>query len=217
MILSLIFKDLKAYGRYMLFAIILPAMFWNLVFIYPNFRWMAFIMYSNLAIAATVSYFVFSEKKQSLEVLVASLPVTRTQIVLARYLLVLVILFMGMILFYGNAYLCHLIHGESVVHFEKINHVKNALLSIFLIVVLIGLHYPATFRFGMIGMIFSLVIAVSLSVYLTVQFFSTDSRSWTPYFTMNDWPNLLAIGMGIFLLPLFSIWLSKYIYEKKDL
>ncbi len=211
MIWKLVQKDLLAYRRYIFFGILLPAIFWNIFFIYPYFRWSVFIIYSNLAIVAATTYFIFSEKKQSLETLVGSFPVTRTQIVYARYLLALTLTVSGILLYYLNGYVCDLIYSETVAHFDKISHLKNLFLSLFLLSIFISLHYPVTFRFGMTGMVFSLLIAVSVSIFLTIQLFEINTRTWSPYFNAGDKLQIILICFGIFIVPLLSVWLSKHI------
>ena len=171
MIAKLILKDIKGYWRFIVFTIFLPGIAWSLLLFLPYFHWSGYVLFCSMAIFAGISYFSFSEKKQHIEILTCSLPVTRTAIVLSRYLLALIITFVGIILYYATAYVGDFIYPHSVTTFSQINHPKVLLMSLFFISIISSIFLPGIFSLKITGMVFHFVIAMIGGLSLTYKIF----------------------------------------------
>lgn len=167
-----------------------------------------------MAIFAAISYFSFSEKKQHLEILTCSLPVTRTAIVLSRYFLALIITFVGIILYYAIAYVGDLIYPHSVTTFSQINHPKVLLMSLFFISIISSIFLPGIFSLKIIGMIFNFAIAAIFAINLTYKIFHPLRNFHESNFQSEK---VITLICAMVLAWLFSVLLSLSHFQRKDL
>ncbi len=214
MIAKLILKDIRGYWRFIVLTIFLPGIAWSLLLFLPYFHWSGYVLFCSMAIFAAISYFSFSEKKQHIEILTCSLPVTRTAIVLSRYFLALIITFVGIILYYATAYVGDLIYPHSVTTFSQINHPKILLMSLFFISIISSIFLPAIFSLKITGMIFTFAIAAIGAVSLTYKIFNPKHDFYESNFQSDD---VIAIICAMILALLFSSVLSLIHYNRKDL
>jgi ABC-type transport system involved in multi-copper enzyme maturation permease subunit len=214
MITKLILKDIRGYWRFMVFNIFLPGIAWSLLLFLPYYHWSGYMGFCSMAIFAAISYFSFSEKKQHIEILTCSLPVTRTAIVLSRYLLALIITVVGIILYFGTAYVGDLIYPNSVTTFSQINNPKILLMSLFFISIISSIFLPAIFSLKMTGMIFTFAIAMIGAVSLTYKIFHPKQGFYESNFQSSD---VIELICAMILALLISVVLSLIICKRKDL
>ncbi|MBN2091821.1 ABC-2 transporter permease [candidate division KSB1 bacterium] len=217
MIMKLILKDIRGYWRFIVLTIFLPGIAWSLLLFFPYYPAWGYVMFCSMAIFAAISYFSFSEKKQNLEILTCSLPVTRTAMVFSRYLLALIITFAGIILYYGAAYIGDLIYSHPVTNFSQINDPKVLLMSVFFIMIISSIFLPGIFCFKITGMIFNFIIAMIGAMNLTFKIFQPKKDFYSPYFKNNDLLSVLTLIAGMALALFISITLSRLHYKNKDL
>ena len=214
MIAKLILKDIRGYWRFIVLSIFLPGIAWSLLLFLPYYHWAGFVLFCSFAIFAAISYFSFSEKKQHIEVLTCSLPVTRTAIVLSRYLLALIITFVGIVLYYATAYIGDFIYPHSVTTFSQINHPKVLLMSLFFISIISSIFLPAIFSLKIIGMIFNFAIAMIGAMTLTFKIFHPHQNFYESNF-QND--KVITLICAMMLAWLVSVLLSIIYYKRKEL
>jgi len=217
MILNLILKDFRAYRKYLSLNIFLPGILWTTVGFTLFSQWNNYLMFCNLAILAAGSYYTFSEKKQNLHNLVCSLPVTRTQIVISKFLTTNIIILIGIFIFLTSTYVNGLYLEKVAPLFDKLFHLKIAFMCICLYSIFFSIFLPATFLLRLSGMVITIVIAGAVSIYSYVSFFRPYRSSFTHNFVPDDaWKMLLISSLMIFSL-LFSIILSIKLYSRKNL
>ena len=214
MITKLILKDIRGYWRFVVLTIFLPGIAWSLLLFLPYYHWSGYVLFCSFAIFAAISYFSFSEKKQHIEVLTCSLPVTRTAIVLSRYLLALIITFVGIVLYYATAYIGDFIYPHSVTTFSQINHPKVLLMSLFFISIISSIFLPAIFSLKIIGMIFNFAIAMIGAMTLTFKIFHPHQNFYESNF-QND--KVITLICAMMLAWLVSVLLSIIYYKRKEL
>ena len=213
MLRNLILKDLKAYKKYLSLVIFLPGILWTSIVFYNFLPWNNYMMFCNLVIFAAGTYYTFSEKKQNLQTLICSLPVSRRQIVFAKYLTTFVIIVIGIIIFIFTTYFNNQIHGYSAIDFQKLFHLKILYMSFFIFSIFFSIFLPATFYFRMIGMAFTLTAAVIISVNSFDVAFRAYRSNFVPYFTPDDAWKIIILTMIMICLPIISLLLSLKIYK----
>jgi hypothetical protein len=214
MIAKLILKDIRGYWRFVVLSIFSPGIAWSLLLFIPYYHWSGFVLFCSFAIFAAISYFSFSEKKQHIEILTCSLPVTRTAIVLSRYLLALIITFVGIILYYATAYVGDFIYPHSVTTFSQINHPKVLLMSLFFISIISSIFLPGIFSLKITGMIFNFAIAMIGGLSLTYKIFHPKQGFHESDFESFD---VMILICAMMLALFFSVVLSLSHYQRKDL
>lgn len=213
-ITKLILKDIRGYWRFIVLSIFLPGVAWSLLLFLPYYQWSGYVLFCSFAIFAAISYFSFSEKKQHIEILTRSLPVTRTAIVLSRYFLALIITFVGIILYYATAYIGDFIYHHSVTTFSQINHPKILLMSLFFISIISSIFLPGIFGFKMTGMIFNFAIAMIGAMTLTFKIFHPHRNFYESIFKSDK---VIVLICAMTLAWLVSVLLSIIHYKRKEL
>lgn len=213
-IAKLILKDIRGYWRFIVLSIFLPGIAWSLLLFLPYYHWSGYVLFCSFAIFAAISYFSFSEKKQHIEILTCSLPVTRTAIVLSRYLLALIITFVGIILYYATAYIGDFIYPHSVTTFSQINNPKILLMSLFFISIISSIFLPGIFSLKIIGMIFNLAIAMFGAMTLTFKIFHPHRNFYESNFQSDK---VIVLICAMTLAWIVSVLLSITHYKTKEL
>jgi hypothetical protein len=213
MITKLILKDIRGYWRFIVLSIFLPGIAWSILLFLPYYHWAGYVLFCSFAIFAAISYFSFSEKKQHIEILTCSLPVTRTAIVLSRYFLALLITFVGIILYYATAYVGDFIYPHSVTTFSQINHPKVLLMSLFFISIISSIFLPAIFSLKMTGMVFNFAIATIGALNLTYKIFDPKQGFHESNFQSDK---VIVLICAMMLAWLLSVLLSIIHYKKKE-
>jgi hypothetical protein len=213
-IAKLILKDIRGYWRFVVSTIFLPGIAWSLLLFLPYYHWSGYVLFCSMAIFAAISYFSFSEKKQHIEILTCSLPVTRTAMVLSRYFLALIITFVGILLYYATAYIGDLIYPHSVTTFSQINHPKVLLMSLFFISIISSIFLPGIFSLKMTGMVFNFAIAMIGALSLTYKIFHPKQGFHESDFQSFD---VIILICAMMLALFFSSVLSLIHYKGKDL
>jgi hypothetical protein len=217
MILNLILKDIRGYWRYIIFYIFLPATLWISILIIPHFPARGNIIFSTAAIVAAISYFAFSEKKQKLETLICSLPVSRRSFVIARYLFALCIAICGFVILYFASYATYLIYSKPVSEFFQTYNLKSFFIALYVISVSVSFFFPFIYKYRITGMIFTLPIGFTLGMHSMVLIFKFTKQSYLPYFSDADFIKVIIIAPIILIMPIISAMISMKLYEWKDL
>jgi len=113
MIFKLILKDIKVYKTTIFFRILFLWLSAGAIIIFKNFSLEAYIGQACITIVFAHSIFLFNEKKRSAEIITCSLPISRSTIVLARYLTSGVITLLGILLWIIIATIADWIYSTS--------------------------------------------------------------------------------------------------------
>lgn len=104
MITKLLFKDVKVFGRnislFTLFWLIISDVMISLV----EDSWRPYIFIGMVQVSFIIGYYTVFDKIRKGEVLIGSLPTTRTSIVISRYLSTVSIAALGIFVWFINAY-----------------------------------------------------------------------------------------------------------------
>lgn len=122
MITKLLFKDLKVFGR----NILLFTLFWliisDVMISLGEDSWRPYIFIGMVQISIIIGYYAVFDKLRKGEILIGSLPTTRTSIVISRYLSTLSLAALGILVWFINAYVLKAISdstpGDFYVHFR---------------------------------------------------------------------------------------------------
>ncbi len=217
MILNLILKDIRGYWRYIVFSIFLPATLWISILIIPHFPARGNLIFCAAAIVAAISYFAFSEKKQKLETLICSLPVSRRSFVIARYLFAFCIAIFGFVLLYFASYTTYLIYSKPITEFYETYNLKSFFIALYIISISVSFIFPFIFKFRIMGMIVTLPIGFTLAMHSMVLIFNFTKQSYISYFSNADFVKVVLIAPIILILPIISAMISMKLYERKDI
>ncbi|MBI5021584.1 MAG: ABC-2 transporter permease [Ignavibacteriales bacterium] len=217
MILNLILKDIRGYWRYIIFSIFLPATLWISILIIPHFPARGNVIFSTAAIVAAISYFAFSEKKQRLETLICSLPISRRSFVIARYLFALCVAIFGFVILYCASYATYLIYSIPISEFFITYNLKSFFIALYIISVSVSFFFPFIYKFRIMGMIFTLPIGFTLAMHSMVLIFNFTKQSYKPYFLDTDFVKIILITPLILILPIISAMISIKLYERKNI
>jgi len=217
MLFKLILKDLKAHKHQIFTRTLIPMLILSGHFTFQFYHWDVYFMIACMTTAAASSFFSFIDKKQNIIQLTASLPVTRQKLVLARYLISLMIITLGLALFYGNAWLGQFIYSEPKTQFASINHLKVLWMAVLFLVIQVSLYLPVVFRGGFWGSIIVFILTIVISIAVIAIIFRPGSFQFPPEFQTNN-PLIMSFWVGVLiLLLLFSFGISTALFCKKDL
>lgn len=217
MLFNLILKDIRGYWRFIIFNIFLPAILWLSILTIPSFPPLGNFIFCTAAVVAAISYFTFSEKKQKLETLVCSLPVSRKSVVAARYLFALCVAVFGIILLYFAVYATYLIYSKSIYEFHTFYNLKSLFISLVIISVSVSCFFPFTFKLRILGMIFTLPVGFTFGMHSTITIFRFNERSYVPYFLETDLMTVIIVPLVVAAMIVLSVMISVKLFEKRDL
>jgi len=213
---SLVLFDLKAFRNSYLKVLTANLIATNL-FHFRYYPWDVYFMSVSMILAVIYSIPIYVEQKSKLEMLKCSLPVTRSEIVFSRYLTSLIVIGIGIFLFYINAFIADFLYTNQTAYFEQFNHVKILYLITFLISIHGCIFLPSVFIFRLLGSIITFTIAIITAIIITVIIFHPDRNSFVHYFKPEDSFQILIITTIIVLLIISSMMLSIQLYKRKEL
>ena len=216
MIVHLIAKDLRAYHRMIIGNLIFGAVFINLTARLNPANLSGYVTQAAVFIGVGIIVFLFSEKLLAVHQLVLSLPVTRTTVVLARYLTSFVIALMGTVLWIGFTWVSVETNSAMPFTFAEAMTPKVALIVAITLLGQISIFTPAYFRFGkLIGALF-FPISMLIPLFFTVKILGVQSRRFVPEFTAADFPLYPIAGVMAVVAVALSFLLSRSIYKARD-
>ena len=217
MIYKLIFKNLKAYNQTIFIRILLLWFFFSAAFFFRFFPWQVYMMHAALTIVFGASVFSLKEKNHHIETLTGSLPVSRTEIVISRYLTTAIISISGLLIWFAFSYIADFVYSNPATHFEQIFGFKPVLIILFFVLIHTGFFIPALFRFNILGTIVSFVIAMVIALCMTLLFFDPFSRSQTFNFASDDRLIMIQYVIILILFLFISFILSLKLFQSRDL
>jgi hypothetical protein len=214
MLLNLILKDLRIYKLTIFVKTLLLWFTFSTIFFFRLLPFENYTMHACLTIMFAASFFSFSGKSRKTEMLTCSLPVTRTNVVAARYLTTLCITISGIIIWLCFAYTGDMIFADSLTSIGDIFRLKIILLILFFVALHASVFLPFLFKFDLFGSITAFIMAAIISLTLTVYLFKPDSRQFTYHIGIED---MIFIPFTLLVILHFSFILSTWLYKKRDI
>ncbi len=208
MIFKLITKDLRVYQETTFLRILILCLFISTIFILRYYSWDAYMMHAAMTIVFAASAFTFREKSHNIELMTCSLPVTRTAIVIARYLTSIIITIAVVIIWLGFAYLGDLLLSNHVTHFNQIFNYKVLSIILFMITIHTIIFLPAVFCFRIAGTIFTFIIAFITAVATTASYFKTYAETFIPHFETDQLFQCVVVVTLLFFFTIISMLLA---------
>lgn len=217
MIGKLIWKDFKVIRQVVFLKIIPAAMLAGALFVFRYLPWHAYMMQGFIYISTTLIVHAMTEKSGLNEGFTASLPVSRFDIVSARYLSTLFCILLCLALWYLNGKAASLVFPDATTDFSKAFNLKGIFIAFVFFAAMISLFLPASFAFGKTGLILTFIPALSAAISTVPLLFYPDILSYVHFFLPSDLPRVVIIGSSLLLAMLASFWLSVRIYNWKNL
>jgi len=216
MILRLILKDLIAYRKTIILNFLGVIIIGN-IFIFRYYPWHVYMMYGYLALVYISTFYSFIEKNRSTEILTCSLPLTRSSIVKARYLVSAILTIGGLLIWLGNAYLASLFYVDARTIFDHVTKMKVLLMALFFISIYTSIFLPSVFSFRLIGTVITFIIALITAVTLVSLVFHPYSGSYNPSFESRDIISVFVLFLIMVVLSSISFGLSVKLYNRKNI
>ncbi|MFC2132915.1 ABC-2 transporter permease, partial [Bacteroidota bacterium] len=158
--LKLVLKDFIANKDIILFRTILPGIIISFFFIFPYVGWHGYWIYCCLTVIIGGSFYHIRSKNTKIELLICSLPVSRSRVVYSKYLLALLLTIIVLPLGCLNAYLADMLWEMPATRLSELFNLKVLFMALFLIIVHFSLFLPSVFVFRTMGVIISFIISL---------------------------------------------------------
>ncbi|MBN1999998.1 ABC-2 transporter permease [candidate division KSB1 bacterium] len=203
---KLVFKDIYAHSDIIFLRCILPMLFCTFLLTIRFYPWGVYFMMSCMVMASAASFYTFREKKQNIEVLNASLPVTTVEIITARYFTAWIVAAIGGILLYVNVYISGFVYQNPLVLFSQINTWYILFATVYFLSLFFALYLPGVFWFRLLGSVINFIFAIITAIWLTVMVFR-------PYMQVPDRMDaglvveqyIVPVGIALLLLLLSGL------------
>ena len=217
MITKLLLKDLKVFGR----NILLFSLFWliisDVMISLGEDSWRPYIFIGMVQISIIIGYYAVFDKIRKGEVLIGSLPTTRTLIVISRYLSTLSIAALGILVWFINAYVLKGISdstpGDFCVHFRPYSlFFVTAYLALF-----ISIFMPVVIKYSKLWALIALIYMGAVVFLFSIRLLHNIFYS---YFAGSESINFAFSIIFILVLCFFqfiSALISIKIYNTIDL
>ena len=218
--ISLIIKDLKANQ-----SPVMSFMLGNLVFaaiVFYFWTYDVFILHGIGIISVSIARLSALEQQNRKEMLWASMPVKRIQIVLSRYLSSFVIVTAGMMLWLSAAVIFNRIFPAAVTDFTQLANFINLLIPVFLVTVYIALFLPTFFKFDTYKALFTfaiviLIVMATMGIALQRAFRSNDTDIYNIINRMGFESVTVFTGLLMAAVTGLSVLVSIWFYNKRNL
>lgn len=217
MILQLIIKDLRAYKQMIFIRILVLWLSFGALFFAHFYKWDVYMMHASMCIAFACTFFTFSEKYRNTEILTISLPVTKNQIVLAKYLTSLTIIVAGITIWYIIAFIASVLTGGTFIPFDQILKIKTLFIVLFFLCTHVTIFFPFYFSTRVIGLVLGFAIAFISAIALTAVIFLPYSRMYNHYFSNSDISFVVSLTALILIAFIVSINLSVFVYRRHQI
>ena len=217
MIWNLVMKDFRAFGKSILYLTLLClCTSWVMTLLFYN-TWTYYMILACGQICFIIAFYSMQEKSRHGEAVTSSFPVTRKQIIWAKYVTVFIMIFAGLILYTLNAHIISLIGIEISNSSLLMNPIVLFILLLFL-VSFISLFIPLVIVLRTPWVIINLSILcigiISLVILqVVVPLFNINEMS----FDSTTILSLFGLLILILFLSYISLYLSTRIFLRREL
>jgi len=217
MIRNLIMKDVKAFGKSILKITVLSLIVNMLFSFFNEHSWFIYIVMAAGQISFIIGYYLMGEKMRRGEILICSLPVTRTTIIRGKYLAASLIAIGGMTLWFLYVCILNSIFTDTPGDFHLFTNPIVIFFILFYFSFFISVFFPIVTIFDKIwaltnlSIFFAAIFIVPFSLcYETRGLLLSEFKPGNIFFI-----SLLTIIMII--LPWLSIFLSSRLFKRREL
>ncbi len=217
MMLTLLLKDLRAFGRSLLKITVLCLIVITLFIFLNEGSWFIYIVMAAGQISFVIGYYLMSEKMHRGEPLICSLPVTRTVIMRAKYLGALLIAIGGMTLWFLYACLLNFVFTDLPGNFHLFTNPMVIFSILFYFSFFISAFIPLVTIFDKIWLLTNLSILFAAIFIVPFNFYFELSGLVQAEFEAE---NILFFGALILIMllpPWLSMTLSTRLFRQREL
>jgi hypothetical protein len=217
MIMTLIMKDFRICGSKVFLRLTPLAIIAGTLFIFRYYNWSTYMMYGYLFITTAILLLLLIEKRGLSELSICCLPVSRLQIVTARFLSVGLMTVLLLAFWYLAGVAASILFPNAPSDFSYALNIKSVFISSVYFAILISILLPAVFGFSTTGVILTFVPALIGAIMSVPLLFYPYKISYRPFFEASDYPLYMLIAAVMTLFLLLSFLLSVQIYRNKNL
>jgi ABC-type transport system involved in multi-copper enzyme maturation permease subunit len=217
MMLNLLLKDLRAFGKSLLKITVLSLIVITLFIFLHEGSWFIYIVMAAGQISFVIGYYLMSEKIHRGEILICSLPVTRKTIIRAKYLVALLIVIGGITLWFLYACLLNFIFTDLPGNFQLFTNPIVIFSILFYFSFFISAFVPIVTIFDKIWALTNLSILFAAIFIVPFSLYFEFKGSFHAKFEAG---NILFFGSLILIMILlswFSIALSTRLFKQREL
>jgi len=217
MLLNLIIKDIRAYSKSIFKLTVLSLIVVTLFSFFNEHSWFIYIVMSAGQISFIIGYYLMGEKMRQGEILICSLPVSRTAIIRGKYLAASLIAIGGMMLWFLYAFLLNSIFTNTPGDFHLFTNPIIIFFILFYFSFFISVFLPIVTIFDKIWALTNLSIVFAA---LFIVPFSLFYETRGMFFSEFKAGNILYISLFtviMIILPWLSIALSNRLFKKREL
>jgi len=217
-ILNLVLKDFKTFRNHLLLGF-LPSLVFSgfMVTKVDNESWVPYIGIGCAAVSFVIGICFLNEKFRKIEVFMCSLPVTRTSILLSKYISAALIVITGFGIWFLMASLLNVAVSTAPDNFHLFLNPYTWLIIIFYFTILISFLMPILAGLDRIIVIAVIILACAFifieGFHYILPFIKTNQSVFEP----QSFLLVLVLSLIIILSPYFSINVSARIFNNRDL
>jgi len=217
-ILKLILKDFKTFRNHLLLGF-LPSLAISAFMVtkVDNESWVPFIGIGCAAVSFVIGICFLSEKFRKIEVFICSLPVTRTSILLSKYITAALIAIAGFGTWFLAASLLNTAVSTAPDNFYLFLNPYIWLTIIFYFTILISFLMPVLAGLDRIIVIAVIILACALLFIEGFHYILPFIKANPSVFEPQSFLLVLVLSLIIILSPYFSLNVSARIFNKRDL
>ena len=217
MIWRLIWKDMRVMAAGPFLRIMPGGMLVGALVIFRFYHWNVYMVYGFILSATIAILHSVVEKGGLNEGFTASLPVSRSDIVSARYLSAALSFALCLGLWSLNGKAASLAFPEQAHAFNLAFTAKGGFIAFVFAAAMISLSLPASFAFEKTGLILAALAAGAAAISTIPLIFNPKEYSYVHFFLPSDLPMVAITGSSALLALLVSFLLSVRIYRTKSL
>jgi len=215
--LTLMLKDLRAFGRSLLKIAVLCLIVITLFVILNEGSWFIYIVMAAGQISFVIGYYLMGEKMHRGEPLICSLPVSRTAIMRAKYLAASLIAIGGMTLWFLYACLLNSIFNNLPDNFQLFTNPMVIIVILFYFSFFISAFVPIVTIFDKIWLLTNLSILFAAIFIVPFNFYFEFSGLAQTEFEAGNVLFFGALILIMILLPWVSMTLSIRLFKQREL
>ncbi|MBN2091823.1 ABC-2 transporter permease [candidate division KSB1 bacterium] len=217
MIVNLIIKDVKAFGKSLLIITVLSLVVISLFSFLNEHSWFVYIVMATGQISFIIGYYLTSDKIRQGEPLICSLPVSRTTIIRGKYLAASLIAIFGMMLWFLYAWLLHLIFKNTPDDLYLFTRPLIIFFIIFYFACFISAFIPLVTIMDKIWSLTNLSILFATIFIIAFSFFYETSDRLRTDFNIEAFAFVILLTVIMIILTWFSIQISNRLFQRREL
>jgi len=217
MILNLMIKDGRAFGKSILKITVLSLMVNTLFSFFNEHSWFIYIVMAAGQISFIIGYYLMGEKMRRGEILICSLPITRTTIIRGKYLAASLIAIGGMILWFLYACLLNLIFTDTPDDFHLFTNPMVIFFVLFYFSFFISAFVPIVTIFDKIWALTNLSIFFAAIFIVPFSLYFENRGLLFSEFKASNFLFISLLTAIMIILPWLSIALSSRLFKRREL